>query len=103
MQRLFDLKAGKLGLLALSATAGVFAGGTAMPWSTGLTALSGNLTGDTALAIATIGAVGTVGTMMWQGEVNTFVQRGSYIALGGGTLLAIPKLISVFGIGGALL
>jgi hypothetical protein len=89
-----------LGLMGLTAIAS-YATGTNFPWNNGLSALSGNLTGQTALAIATLGGVGTIAGVMHQGEMNHFVQKTSHYALGGGALLAIPSVLRIFGVAGA--
>jgi len=96
-QRLFSL--GSL----LFMTSVLFAGGVAMPWNAGLTSISNNVTGPTALGLVTIGAAGTFGPMVFHGEIPQFAHRASYIALVGGGLLAIPTIVSFFGIGGALI
>ena len=96
-QRLFSL-----GSLVFMASV-VFAGGVAMPWNAGLTSISNNVTGPTALGLVTIGAAGTFGPMVFHGEIPQFAHRASYIALVGGGLLAIPTIVSFFGIGGAVI
>ena len=80
----------------------LFAAGVAMPWNAGLTSISNNVTGPTALGLVTIGAAGTFGPMVFHGEIPQFAHRASYVALVGGGLLAIPTIVSFFGIGGAL-
>lgn len=87
--------------LALATTA-LFAAGVNMPWNAGLTSISNNVTGPTALGLVTIGAAGTFGPMVFHGEIPQFAHRASYVALVGGGLLAIPTIVSFFGIGGAL-
>jgi len=96
-QRLFSL-----GWLVLTAST-LFAAGVAMPWNAGLTSISNNVTGPTALGLVTIRAAGTFGPMVFHGEIPQFAHRASYIALVGGGLLAIPTLVGFFGIGGALI
>ena len=96
-QRLFSL--GSLVFM----TSILFAGGVAMPWNAGLTSISNNVTGPTALGLVTIGAAGTFGPMVFHGEIPQFAHRASYIALVGGGLLAIPTIVSFFGISGALI
>lgn len=85
------------------ATSALFAAGVSMPWNSGLTSISNNVTGPTALALVTIGAAGTFGPMVFHGEIPQFAHRASYVALVGGGLLAIPTIVSFFGVGGALI
>ena len=81
----------------------LFATGVPMPWNSGLSAISTNVTGPTALGLVTIGAAGTLGPMVFHGEIPQWAHRGAYLALIGGSLLAIPTLVTFFGIGGALI
>ena len=81
----------------------LFAGGVPMPWNSGLTSISNNVTGQTALALVTIGAAGTFGPMVFHGEIPQFAHRASYVALVGGGLLAIPTIVGFLGVGGALI
>ncbi len=88
-------------LFAISAGIAVFAGGPPMAWNAGLTSISNNITGQTALALVTIGAAGTFGPMLFHGEIPHFAARASYVALVGGGMLAIPTVVAFLGISGA--
>ena len=87
----------------------LFATGVPMPWNSGLSAISTNVTGPTALGLVTIGAAGTLGPMVFHGEIPQWAHRGAYLALlvedcsPSPRLLAIPTLVTFFGIGGALI
>jgi type IV secretory pathway VirB2 component (pilin) len=87
---------------AVFATANAFAGGVAMPWDNGLVSISRNLTTTTALGLTIMGAAGTVGSMIWHGDMNEFARKGSYIALAGGFMLGIPQVVTYLGITGAV-
>ncbi len=80
----------------------LFAAGVPMPWNAGLTAIANNVSGPTALGLLVLGAAGTFGPMVFHGEIPQFAHRAGYIALAGGTLLAIPTLAAFLGIAGAM-
>ena len=89
-----------LSVLAIPAL--TFAGGVNMPWNIGLKSIADNVTGPTALGLVTIGAAATFGPLIFRGEVPEFAHRATYMSLVGGSLLAIPSLITFFGVSGAL-
>ena len=88
-------------LLALAQLA-ANAAGISMPWNTGLTAISNNVTGPTALGLVTVGGFAAFAPMVFHGEIAHFAHRASYWVLTGGGLLAIPTVTSFLGITGAI-
>lgn len=103
LTRIIDSQAVRLASLLAITCIGAFAGGVSMPWNTPLTLVSGNLTGPTALGLMGIGAFGSFAPHIFNTEVPHFVHTSAKVTLGGGALLGIGKIVSYFGLGGALL
>jgi len=89
---------GIFGLVAMNA----LAGGTAMPWNAGLTSISDNLTGPTALGLTILGAGGAIAPMVFHGEIPQVVHRAGYLFIAGGAMLGIKAVVNFMGISGAL-
>lgn len=87
-----------LGLLILAGS--VTAGGGAMPWDAGLTALTANISGPFAGFVALMAVVISGGVLIFGGELQAFGRTIFFVILVAGMILGAAQIIALVG-GGA--
>lgn len=88
-----------LGILLLAGA--VTAGGGAMPWDAGLTALTQNISGPFAGSVALMAVVLSGAVLIFGGELQAFGRTMFFVMLVAGLILGAAQIIALVGGGAA--
>ena len=88
-------------LAALVFTGAVTAGGGAMPWDAGLTALTQNISGPFAGFVALMAVVISGAVLIFGGELQAFGRTMFFVILVAGLILGAAQIIALVGGGAA--
>lgn len=88
-------------LTALAFAGAVTAGGGAMPWDAGLTALTQNISGPFAGFVALMAVVISGAVLIFGGELQAFGRTMFFVILVAGLILGAAQIIALVGGGAA--